>query len=209
MKIRTRGENVIWRSSPQDRIGYVIPFVVIEDSPETIVLFQQPGSICKRRSGPRGGPRGRMLLVDHWDGSHTNVEWKGPRGVTRLHLPNSMISVLREWDLDDQRYRGWYVNLEAPWKRTDLGFDSQDFVLDISISEDLGSWSWKDEDEFECAVVSGRLSSQEAERIRAEGKRAVKLIEGQDFPFAHEVWEKWKPDPGWPLARIPPGWDAI
>lgn len=134
---------------------------------------------------------------------------KGPRGVTRLHLPNSMISVLREWDSDDQRYRGWYVNLEAPWKRTDLGFDSQDFVLDISISEDLGSWSWKDEDEFEFAVVSGRLSSQEAEKIRAEGKRAVKLIEGQDFPFAHEVWEKWNPDPGWPLARIPPGWDAI
>lgn len=186
----------------------MIPFVVIEDSPEAIVLFQQPGSICKRRSGPRGGPRGRMLLVDQWDGSHTDVEWKGPSGVARLHLRNSMISVLREWDSEVGRYRGWYVNLEAPWKPTHLGFDSEDLVLDISVSEDLGSWTWKDEDEFDFAVSSGRLGLHEVETIRAEGRRAVKLLEEADFPFDDAAWMRWEPDPGWPLAKIPPGWDG-
>lgn len=215
---RARGETVIWRSRPQGLIGYVIPYVVLEDSPETIVLFQQPGSICKKRSGPRGGPRGRMLEVDKWDGTHIDVEWKNQSrhpgtpgspgyGVARLHVPGSMISVIREWDHISNVYRGWYINLEAPWKRTDLGFDSEDLVLDITVSDDLSTWSWKDEDELDHAVSTGRLSREEAAHIRSAGEHALQILERREFPFIDDAWETWNPDPDWKQAEIPPGWD--
>ncbi len=106
---------------PGGLIGYVIPCVFVEEGPECIVLFQQTGVVCKKRAGPRGGPRGRMLLVDKWDGSHVDAEWRFP-SAARLHIPNSTISVIRHWDEDSRKYKGWYVNLEAPWRHTPYGF---------------------------------------------------------------------------------------
>lgn len=206
MKLHAPGDQVIWRSRPLGQIGYVIPFVVAEETPEAIVLFQQAGSVCKKRSGPRGGPRGRMLLVDQWDGTHVDVEWNLP-GVGRLHLPNSMISVMRQWDPDLGEYHGWYVNLEKPWRRTKLGFDSEDLVLDVVVSDDLSLWNWKDEDEFDYAIASGRIAPEDAQEIRAEGERAAHLAERKEFPFVDHMWKRWRPDPAWEVARIPDGWD--
>lgn len=208
MDLWPRGKHIIWRSRPQGHIGYVIPFVVVEDTQDWIVLFQQQGSVCKRRSGPRGGPRGRMLLTEQWDGSHIDVEWKAP-GVSRLHLRGSMISVMRGWEPVSQQYHGWYVNLESPWKRTHLGLDSEDMVLDVIVADDLSSWRWKDEDEFEFALASGRISQEVGRKVRTAGEHAADLAIRKEFPFVNRLWQKWAPDLTWDLATIPCGWNAV
>ena len=55
------------------------------------------------------------------------------------------------------------MNLEEPLKRTAIGFDYLDQLLDIEIAVDLSSWKWKDEDELEEAVARG---DYDARRMR-------------------------------------------
>jgi hypothetical protein len=43
------------------------------------------------------------------------------------------------------------VNLEQPWTRTALGFDSRDDVLDVTVTDNLSQCKLKDEDE-RCAI---------------------------------------------------------
>ena len=67
-------------------------------------------------------------------------------------------SVLLLWTAGFGELLLWYVNLEEPLKRTAIGFDYLDQLLDIEIAVDLSSWKWKDEDELEAAVVRGVMT---------------------------------------------------
>lgn len=199
-----RGDHVIWRSRPQGQVGYVIPFIVIEDSESVIALYQVAGSVVKRRSGQRGGPRGRSMLPGGWDGNHVDSVWAGP-GVVRLHPVGSDFSVIRVVNVESAEFQGWYVNLEASWARTDLGFDSCDHILDIEAANDLSRWRWKDEDEFEWARSVGIISENEAETIRGGGKRVISLLKARQFPLL--MIGQWQPEP-LSVPSIPEGWNV-
>ncbi len=84
---------------------------------------------------------------------------------------------------------GWYVNLQLPFRRTELGFETMDLVLDLIVDPD-GSWRWKDEDELETWVARGVCEPELAERIRAEGES---VLARAPWPTG---WEEWRPDPG-------------
>ena len=98
-------------------------------------------------------------------------------------------------------FEGWYVNLETPWRRSPVGFDSEDHELDLWIEPD-GAWEWRDEDELELAVVAGVLTREQAEAIRAEGERVV-----EEWPFP-TGWEGWRPEPGWERPTLPAEWSV-
>lgn len=100
------------------------------------------------------------------------------------------------------RFKGYYVNLQAPATRTSIGLDSLDQVLDVVVAPD-GSWRWKDEDELEFAVSLGVFSPDEAARIRGEGERVIAALPS----LLPTGWEDWQPDPDWLPVPLPPGWD--
>ena len=133
------GGQVVWRSRPGGKVGFVLAAIVLEDSPGVIALFQPTGGACKRRSGERGGPAGRQMLPGGWDGGHEDQVFPGPP-TARVHPVGSGFSVLRRWDEHRRSYQGWYVNLERPWRRRPIGFDSRDDVLDLTVADDLGHW---------------------------------------------------------------------
>jgi hypothetical protein len=56
-----------------------------------------------------------------------------------------------------------------------------------------GTWSWKDEDEFEEAVGLGLFTSEQAGEIRAKGERVIGLLPD----LLPTGWEDWLPDPAW------------
>jgi hypothetical protein len=66
-----------------------------------------------------------------------------------------------------------------------------------------GTWSWKDEDELEEAVVAGWLTRGEAEAARAEGERVL-----AEWPFPTD-WEGRRPDPAWGAPTLPKGWSSV
>ncbi|HEU5087663.1 MAG TPA: DUF402 domain-containing protein [Roseiflexaceae bacterium] len=198
------GDAVVWRSRPYGQIGYVMPATVVVDTPECTILFQAPGSICKRRRGTRGGPRNRSMRLEDWDGTHEDRVWEGSPNL-RLYTWGTAHAVIRTWHPEMQQPHGWYVNLEAAWRRTTIGFDTQDLVLDVTVADDLSSWAWKDEDELAWSVSAGKYSPHEAEQIRAEGLRVMQALQARAWPFDQD-WSQWRPDPNWPIPALPDNW---
>jgi hypothetical protein len=190
------GTPVLLRSTFADHVGAVVPSVVIVDAPDEVAVYQSPGTTMLLRTGRRGGPNGRNMYPDGWDGGHTEVPWVGA-GVVRVHRPGQPWSVWR-W-LDPSGWRpGFYVNLERPWVRGPLGYDSTDWILDLVIDSD-GTAHWKDADELAWSVEVGAVTEAFAHMVRAAGQQALAALGG--WPFDAD-WDRWRPDSAWPVAGL-------
>lgn len=198
----SRGDSVLFRWLPHGRVSRVWPMTVVDDTPELVALFIRAGTPTKVRVRPDGSPldhsvpyaerfRAPWRLGDgHWRGND----------MLMLTRPDTAHAFWAFYD-EDGSFAAWYVNLQAPLRRTRFGFDSEDHVLDITIAPDL-SWSWKDEDELEEAVRLGRFTRDQAAEIRREGDRVVAVVEARAWPF-DGGWETWRPSAAWPTSALP------
>jgi len=59
-----------------------------------------------------------------------------------VHVVGTTMSVIRNWDLSLRGFTGWSVNLELPWRRSPVGYDSRDLILDLTVADDLSSWTF-------------------------------------------------------------------
>jgi hypothetical protein len=198
----SRGDHVIMRSRPQGHVGYTFPAIVVRESADLIVLFQPSGTVCKRRTGERGGPNGRNMV--RWDGSYRDAI----ADTSTLHawVPDDPFWVIRRWD--GLAIDGWYINLAEPWRRTAIGFDTLDQILDVVVEPDRATWRWKDEDELAWAVETGRYTSREAEQIRQHGDEALARMASKRPPL-HDDWSELEPDAAWPVPVLPAGWEVL
>lgn len=195
------GSTVVVRSRPDGAVGYCFPAIVAADSATGTVLFQPAGTVCKRRRGPRGGPRGRNLVA--WDGGHRDVTVD--RSTVHMHLAGDPFWVIRGWN--DAGLADWYINLASPWRRFGLGFDTEDHALDVLVADDRSSWRWKDEDELAWMVEQGAYTRDRADMIRRNGEAAIARLEGREPPFDDDTWSSVVIDPAWALPSLPEGWD--
>ena len=200
------GASIVWRSRPRGDIGFVFGCRVLADNDEVAAVVQPTGAPISTRAGQRGGPGGRSLLPDGWSGARVARDWDNPPAV-RLHPIGRSYSVIRTWLADEQRFQGWYVNLEQHWVRTTVGFDSRDDVLDITVTDDLRGCSLKDEDELAFAVEVGKLTSSEARRIRANAESAIDDVRSQSWPFDDGAWRDIRPAVYDQPPLLPRGWD--
>ena len=199
----SRGNPIVLREVYQGRVWAVRPVTVVEDSPDRIALYHAPGTIWKRPVSTSGEPL--RLQAPEWE--LADLPWAG-NAALRLTTPGAAHSVILWWEPASWHFEGWYVNLEQSFRRTTLGFDYLDQVLDIVVAPDRSSWHWKDEDEFATAQELGVLTAAEATAIRTEGDRVIAAIEANAPPFC-DGWEDWRPDPMWTLPGIPEGWDDV
>jgi hypothetical protein len=111
------------------------------------------------------------------------------------------------WDGPARELGMWYVNIQEPFRRTALGFDTQDLELDIVVRLD-GSWSYKDDEELDEWIERGRWTAAEVAAIRAEGARlGAELDAGRRWWDEH--WAEWVSDPAWPAPTLPEDWDRV
>jgi hypothetical protein len=187
-----RGDVIVRRDMRGDRPWLAVPVVVVSDEPDLLVSYT-----------PEGAPFG-FVGDDHpWFGRE---RWTG-HGALELQRPGRAHAVWVFWEGPKRQHAAWYFNLQAPFKRTPIGFDTSDQVLDLWL-EPGGTWHWKDVDEFERHARDGRFTPGEAAAIRAEGERvAARLDRGERW--WDERWASWEPDPGWPIPELLPGWDRV
>jgi hypothetical protein len=100
---------------------------------------------------------------------------------------------------------GWYVNLQMPYRRTAIGIEAMDLMLDVVVEPDL-TWQWKDDDEFAEILQRGIFDQDTGARVRCEAEDVIRCIGDGDPRFA-EPWPSWRPDPAWSLPVLPDGWD--
>ncbi|MBW3612720.1 MAG: DUF402 domain-containing protein [Chloroflexi bacterium] len=131
--------------------------------------------------------------------------WRGS-GVLKIAPTGAPWSVWLFWG-EGWSFRGWYVNLEDTHLRDATSVVTQDHVLDLWVTPDR-SVTWKDEDELEAAVDTGRWSAEDADRFRADARGVEAIVARWGSPFA-DGWEQWRPDPSWIVPALPPdlAWD--
>ena len=95
-----------------------------------------------------------------------------------------------------------YINLEDPWRRTPVGFDSRDLWLDLYTEGESDEWHWKDEDEIDWIVERGELDRAAAMDIRASGECALARVRAGPPPLS-PAWSSWRRDPSWALPVVP------
>lgn len=191
-------EQCLFRFVWPRRVFAAIPVTVVERAPRRVVVWVAPET-------PVRWPRGARLPIadlakECWP--HEEARWYG--GRLMIAEAGASHSVYVTWGRDGE-FVGWYVNLEEPWRESPYGFDTTDHLLDIWIEPDR-SWRWKDEDDLAEAVELGIFTAEKAAEIRAEGERAVERIESWTSPF-DAGWERWRPNPGWPVPELPDNWD--
>jgi hypothetical protein len=103
-----------------------------------------------------------------------------------------------------RRLSKYFINMEEPFRRTPIGFDTQDHTLDVVVQPDL-SWTWRDEDELENHVVEGFFTADLANAARAEGISVVEEILRSAHPCLIG-WPDWVPEKEWKIPAVSAEW---
>jgi hypothetical protein len=180
------GDTVVIRGVWPQKLWWAGAAIVVKDIPELLALYWQAGNpsmVSENRTTPHDLLSGKVHLVPH--------KWTDT-DVLMLVIPGSSHAIYVMWEAGQPKLRCWYINLQEPLHRTEMGFDTMDHLLDIVISADQSECHWKDEDEFGEAVAIGVFSPEEARSIRAEGERVLDLLQTRQPPFC-DGWENWSP----------------
>ena len=200
------GEVIVFRGLGMGKIWYALPMIVVKDAADVVALFWRAGTHGQFRGlSPGAKVKTRQVTSERmilFDKAWTETD------VLMLVTPGAAHAVYVMWEEGQDQQRCWYVNLQQPLLRTGTGFDTEDYWLDVVVSPDRTEWRWKDKDQFEEAVAMGLYSPEEASEIRAEGERAIRLMQTNQPPFC-DGWENWRAPKDWNIPTLPEGWDCL
>ncbi len=198
------GEPTLLRSIERNgKVHAARPVTVVADDGETVALQLVVGT---RMVWPVFGDRSDLIK------KFASGEWTF---AEREWADNDVLILMREGDAySPQLYRAangartlWYVNLQDPVRRTPLGFDTLDHILDVFAGHDLSWWQLKDEHELAEAVQLGVLTRDRATEIRAVAAHVGELIDSGNAWW--RTWSEWEPDRSLPIPRLPDSWAVV
>lgn len=205
------GDVVALQEVWQGRVWAARPLVVADDAPDRVLLWMPRGTRRQVPVPPPSRPAEptrteRIVeLLARADWVHAEHEWE----VDTLWImrPGDWFAIWVSW-LPDGRQWGWYVNFQEPFRRTPLGFEAMDLMLDVVVEPDGTTWRWKDADEVDELARRGVFDDQVLAALDRAGAEVVRRIEHGAAPFS-EPWPSWRADPRWPTPALPPGWDEV
>ena len=203
MKLWKPGQGIILREVWLNKVYSVIPLRVVQDAADWSALYLPPRTFSLWPHTREGATI--RIPVDEWvlDGG----PWEGS-DVLYLVQPGAGYTVIGFWD-ENQIFNGWKIDLGEPVRRTPLGFDYMDQLLDIIVSADRSAWRWKDEDEVRHALALGIFTAEQVHDLYQRGELAIQRMQSSKPPFNGD-WEHWKPDPSWRVPfNLPEGWDRV
>jgi predicted RNA-binding protein associated with RNAse of E/G family len=118
-----------------------------------------------------------------------------------LQRPGESYAIWVFWFGPEREFRGWYVNLQEPFRRTELGYDTQDLELDIWVPAS-GGWELMDDDVLEERIHEGRFTGEQVAATRTEAKRVTDELDAGRRWWPDE-WIAWRPDPTWATPTFP------
>lgn len=180
----------IWRGTP----WCASPVVVVEDAPGLLVTYIP-------EEAPFAFPPSADGRPHPWAG---RGGWTG-HGVLVLRRPGEAYSVWHFWDGPERRFAGWYLNLEEPFRRTSIGYDTQDLELDVWIPVDE-PWRFKDEEKLDEGVRDGRYTEAQVAATRSLGATIGTLLDRGER-WWDERWTSFEPHPTWRAPSFPDGWE--
>lgn len=191
-------------------VSFAVAGTVLQDDEDLTVVMTRPDSDRASRAGRRTGPRGRNVVVTGWDGTHDVAAWEGST-VVRVH-PRGRCWSLWRWHDGENWVGDWYGNLESPWRRGAVGYDTQDWALDVVAEGTPGTGSWsvrfKDEDELDWYVEQGAFSPERAAYFRSVGVELADLLR-RGGGLVGADWSPWIPPLDIRAVPLPEGWQHL
>lgn len=185
----------------KNKVYWAYPVRVVQYNADLIALYLAAGTLGKN---VEKRPTAQDLLTPHLI-NIVDHQWT-KTDVLFLIVPGDAFSAYLMWDAETKEQLCWYINLQEPIRRTMIGFDTMDTILDIVVTPDLSEWKWKDEDEFTDAQRRGVYTPERARTIRAEGERAIRLLTSERRVF-YTKWKTWQADPAWEKPKLSSLWD--
>ena len=155
------------------------PVRIVDDAGDQFAVLLSPGSRFQFHDDHPLGP--------HPWRQHTH--WSGPE-VLQIYRASTPYSVWMFFD--NQKLRNWYINFEAPVVRRPDGFETGDHGLDLIIERD-GNLIWKDVEDLDAMLKSGRLTSDDVLDILASARQTISEIRRGERWWA--TWDHWTPSP--------------
>ena len=196
------GDQVILRGIWKSTLWWACAATIVQDTAELVALYWPAGTPTR---SPVRRPTVQDMLYNRIELEERN--WTD-NDILSLNIAGAAHSIELMWEAGTHKVRCWYVHLQEPLRRTRMGFDTMDQMLDIVISPDLSRWRWKDEDEFSEAEAIGVYPAEQAHAIRTEGERVIRLLNANASPFC-DGWESWTPPARWTIPRMPEGWEKL
>ena len=202
------GDIVAWRGIFDEHIWHVQPTIVVEDTPDQVVLTLLPGTECIAEETYL---KGKQNANRRWD--FTNRNWnleKYTWQTNRLLLifkPEKFYSTILFWNHASNEFLCHYINFQEPFRRSHCGVDTLDLDLDMIIKPDHG-FEWKDEDDYQKAIDHGVIYPEWIQGIEEAQKEILDKLERRQYPFDGS-WLDWMPDPNWLPPKLPENWDKI
>jgi predicted RNA-binding protein associated with RNAse of E/G family len=201
------GQTIVRRDVFGGRAWSATPVRVISDTPEALLVSHWPGVqlLSPRRyldALHSGLPEDRFRLIRELAAGRWELcerPWRYTTVLTRVS-PRDWFSVHRFYDADHQPGI-WYVNFERPAVRTTSGYDTCDLCIDLVVAPDLGSYQWKDEDEYALGREVSFISDDEHDNVERAKTAVLQLLASRQGPFAGG-WSIWRRDPGWPAPAL-------
>ncbi|MBT7191028.1 MAG: DUF402 domain-containing protein [Anaerolineae bacterium] len=136
------GENATLRGVGS-KVFWAYPTIVVQDTSDMIALYM-PAGVLGKDTDHKPTPK---ELLSHAQINITDYQWNRT-DVLFLIVPGDSFSTYIMWETGTKNLACWYINLQEPIRRTKIGFDTMDHMLDVVISPDMTKWKWKDADEF-------------------------------------------------------------
>lgn len=200
------GDHILTRYVFRGRVVTATPWILVQDSPELIVTWLPlDTTVMNGAIDGQNHLSGRQFAELAWE--MVPRKWR-TEGTLRLKSPSALWSLWVFWDEGMSNLKAWYINIDAPFKRTRFGFDTWDMFLDVVVAPDRKSWRYKDEDEFADAIAAGLFTDAEAEEVRVAAEKALEIVKANRPPF-DSVWAKWRPDVLWEKPELPEDWEVV
>jgi predicted RNA-binding protein associated with RNAse of E/G family len=171
--------------------GMTWPYRVVHDEDDLVALWL-----------PRGSKGMLWRMVPGQPRELVEGDWR--RDTLRLMFPGKPYSIWLFWEGEPRVFTTYYVNFEEPFRRTAVGFDTNDHALDIMVAPDL-TWRWKDRDEFEGLIAAGHFSPELGEAVEETAREVLALVDAGSAPF-DASWCDWTCPDDWEIPALHPRW---
>jgi len=180
----------------------------VKDTPEEVAVALLPGAEAVM---PEGYAEGKLNGKRRWD--FKDRPWKLEKYVWHTNRllcllePGNYYSTMLFWRAEDNRFLGYYINFQLPFRRSRSGIDTLDLELDLIINPDF-SIEWKDREDYQKGIEHGIISSAWAAEIERATREILGRVEKRAYPF-NASWLDWKPESAWAPPRLPDHWEEI
>lgn len=156
------GEVIVRREVLNDGRPWLAMMVyVVEDSDEQLVTYLPGGT----EFGFLDGQFPTCNGLHPWN--HGTRRWLG-HGTLMVQRNGEGHAVWHFWDGPDRTFQWWYINFQEAFRRTPIGYDTQDLELDIVVPPN-GPWTFKDRELLADHVERERYSADQMDRVLALG----------------------------------------